>query len=107
MSYTLVVGSLAVDSTTNGYFVPFSSGGLHQPWNTSLSLKLGLPLRPPIVDFCRFLKSAVCLPRVLVLVCLGKDVVIPHGRRRVVDLPIGLHCSPRRSVHSRRGTRLP
>ena len=33
-SYTLVVGSHAADSTTNGYFVPFSSGGLPQPWNT-------------------------------------------------------------------------
>ena len=33
-SYTLVVGSHAVDSTTNGYFMPFSSGGLPQPWNT-------------------------------------------------------------------------
>ena len=32
-SYTLVVGSHAADSTTNGYFVPFSSGGLPQPWN--------------------------------------------------------------------------
>ena len=33
-SYAVVVGSHAADSTTNGYFVPFSSGGLPQPWNT-------------------------------------------------------------------------
>ena len=29
-SYTLVVGSRAVDSTTNGYLIPFISGGLPQ-----------------------------------------------------------------------------
>ena len=34
MSYALVVGSHAADSTTNGYFVPFNFGGLPQPWNT-------------------------------------------------------------------------
>ena len=34
MSYTLVVGSHAADSTTNEYFIPFSCGGLPQPWNT-------------------------------------------------------------------------
>ena len=33
-SYTLVVGSHAAYSTMNGYFVPFSCGGLSQPWNT-------------------------------------------------------------------------
>ena len=33
-SYTLLVGSRAVDSPTNGYFVPFNSGGLPQPWKT-------------------------------------------------------------------------
>ena len=32
-SYTLVVGSHPADSTTNGYLIPFSSGGLPQPWN--------------------------------------------------------------------------
>ena len=32
-SYTLVVASHAVDSTTSRYCVPFSSGGLPQPWN--------------------------------------------------------------------------
>ena len=34
MSYTLVVGSHAADSTMNGYFVPLCSGGLPQSWNT-------------------------------------------------------------------------
>ena len=33
-SYTVVVESHAAHSTTNGYLVPFSSGGLPQPWNT-------------------------------------------------------------------------
>ena len=33
-SYTLAVRSHAADSTTNGYFVPFISGGLPQPWKT-------------------------------------------------------------------------
>ena len=33
-SYALVVGSHTADSTTNGYFVPLSSGGLPQPRNT-------------------------------------------------------------------------
>ena len=33
-SFTLVVGSHTADSTTNGYFVRFSCGGLPQLWNT-------------------------------------------------------------------------
>ena len=53
-SYTLVVGPHAADSTTNGYFVPYSSGGLPQPWN-------GLPF--PTVAGELFICSSDCIVR--------------------------------------------
>ena len=55
----------------------------HYNITTSLSPKLGLPPRPPHCTLLWAFERAVCLPRVLVLVCLGKQ------RRHIVRLPQG------------------
>ena len=71
-SYTLVVGSHAADSTTNGYFVPFRYGGLVQPWNTlPVPTVAGESLFCPLDCLFRLLGKRNGMYEPLVLIVMG------------------------------------
>ena len=95
-SYTLVVGLHTADSTTNGYFVPFSFGGLPQPWNTlpfptvpgeSLVCPSGCIVRRPGK------RSGLYEPSVLIVMGFGTHRVT-HRAGYLVLPPLGCTMAP-------------
>ena len=71
-SCTLVVGSHAADSTPNGYFVPFLSAGLPQPWNTlPFPTVAGESLICPSDCIVRLLGKRSGMSEPLVLIVMG------------------------------------
>ena len=95
-SYTLVVGSHAADSTTNTHFVPFSSRGLPQPWNTLPSHTVAdESLICPSDCIVGFLgkRSGMYEPLVLIVMGFGTHPVT-HRARYPVLLPLVCTMAP-------------